>query len=227
MFTIFPELPTELRDSIWREPSFRASSTGDQEVEKPLESCTPAMSATTALEAVTCAATSHSDVRTSAIFINFNIDTVYRQQGGLPNMNRMYNFPGQPIDLLDRFSSSVIIKAYMWWNVQPWIQYLKVLTIPLDVAAKSNHHDPPVPTICCKIFAMCPDLEKLNIVLHGRLDKGAALDQLVRNEIGDQSNAEQQRLKRIVLDDLQKFQADSKLLGLDLGFLEHVSIPAN
>ncbi|CZS99389.1 uncharacterized protein RCO7_00620 [Rhynchosporium graminicola] len=151
MFTVFPKLPTELRDSIWYFSGTRISCCSLLSLQNAFSffkdiftqanaypQCVQERAIVPrlvhwrpgggkALGILHASNECHNSTRGRymcchitlgrqdqyAIFINFNIDTVYRQQGGLPNMNRMYNFPGQPIDLLDRFSSSVIIKADM------------------------------------------------------------------------------------------------------------------
>ncbi|KAG4431437.1 hypothetical protein IFR05_013087 [Cadophora sp. M221] len=242
MFTLFPKLPKELRDDIWNKsviPRLVHFHPGGGKAPGVLFFNKESRKATRGHYLVCFVPLKcHGQY---ALFVNFKMDNVYRKQGGLPNMVKQYNFPCQPIDIPDHLTTSVVIKADLFWNVQPWIRHLKVFTTNLDIAAKSNRFTPQITmpwwarrahgvtrlvaegqTIWVKIKAICPDLEELNVVLNERLEKGTALEELVESDTGDLQDTEQQRLIKIVRDDLESHRTKGDLVSLMLNFLDLV-----
>ncbi|KAL2075560.1 hypothetical protein VTL71DRAFT_503 [Oculimacula yallundae] len=249
VFSCFPGLPRELRDEIWKKsvvPCLVHWRTGGG---KPLGVFLASKESRAATRGkYELCFTPLGRNGQYGIFINFELDTVYRQQGGLPNMVRQYNFPCQPIDIPNHLSTSTVIKADLWWNVQPWVRYLKTLSIPLKVAAQSNlyvlpagHFQTPGVTrqsaegqkIFVKILAMCPDLENLHMILRSPLGSGPTFNEL---DLGPKRTArywrelfqtwdpEQFMQIQHVLLTLDKFTAAGHLSGLKLSFFDHKPI---
>ncbi|PVH89615.1 hypothetical protein DL98DRAFT_579400 [Cadophora sp. DSE1049] len=235
-FIFFPKMPLELRDNVW-----------EKTLVSRLVHWRPGGGKALAVFAVN--KESRKATRTKyllchvpllrhgqySIFINFDIDTVYRHQHGLPNMVRQYNFPCKAIDIPNTFTISVTIKADLFWNVQPWIRFLKTLTINLSAAAMSDVQSLPHiygatqpvaagQNIWVKIKYMCPDLEELNILVGKSLDKGVELQDLVdfkENDEEERTHTEEVLIKAVRAQ-YQKFQDEGHLLGLKLRFVKQV-----
>ncbi|KAH7419328.1 hypothetical protein BKA64DRAFT_634020 [Cadophora sp. MPI-SDFR-AT-0126] len=235
-FIFFPKMPLELRDNVW-----------EKTLTARLVHWRPGGGKALAVFAVSKESRKATRLKyllchvpflrhgQYSIFINVKLDTVYRHQYGLPNMVRQHNFPCEAIDIPSTLTTSVSIKADIFWNVQPWIPFLKSLTINLSAAAKSNVHSPrwifsttqPVAagqTIWVKIKYMCPDLEELNILVGKSLDKDVELEELAEAGDDDEGRTDTEIvLIQAVRAQYQRFQHEGDLLGLKLRFVKQVN----
>ena len=131
-------------------------------------------------------------------------------------------------------NTSVIVKADIFWNAQPWIRFLKTLTVNLRTAAKSNVEFSPQihgakqpvghgQTIWVKIKYMCPDLEQLNVLVGKSLKKGVELEDLVElKEISYCHTLRGHDMIQAVRRQLEKVQNEGHLLGLKLRFVRQL-----
>ncbi|KAK0125458.1 hypothetical protein ONS95_000529 [Cadophora gregata] len=241
-FMFFPKMPLELRDNVWKHtiiPRLVHWRPGGGKALGVFSANKESRKATRT-KYILCHVPFHRHGQYS-IFINFNIDTVYRHQQGLPNMVRQYNFPCEAIDIPSGLNTSKVIKADLFWNVQPWIPFIKTLTIDLEAAAMSNRRAHPQvygatqpvaagQSIWVKIKCMCPDLEELNILVGKLLDKGVKLEDLavIRDfaELEEEDDAFHARSMRAfvkaIREEYQTLQDKGDFLGLKLAFVKQI-----
>ena len=149
-------------------------------------------------------------------------------------MARQYNFPCEAINIPDSMNTSVIVKADIFWNVQPWIRFLKTLTVNLHTAVKSNVEVLPQihgakqrvghgQTIWVKVQCMCPDLKQLNVLVEKSLGKDVELEDLVElKEISYYHTLRDHDMIQAVRGQLEEVRNKGHLLGLKLRFVRQL-----
>jgi hypothetical protein len=188
MFTVFPKLPFELREQIWKSaivPRLVHWRPGGGKPPAILHVCSESRAATNkAYERVELKYLRH---RTYGLFINYNLDVLYRKQR-LP-------YPAvEPGSLPRRLITP------------EWSKPIKRIAMNLDRAAEGFRLSPQLPgwrfktpSLWRKFKALFPDLEEIVVILYPKLERGNKFEELI--EV-DNEDIERETIK----DDVQQRQ---------------------